>query len=351
MSGNNKGGQPAPVLSHRKSPLRKPALRLGIPPPLPVQPPAQPMLPPFVPRPFPPPALEDVPHEYIIDQLHRLAPRYWGNMETTDCTLIIPVFDPPKLDSTALQSSGHSGYVYSNPNGHDPLGRRATEPNLNVAPRIVMKLHMDYLSAHSTFLRALFSGANPLDLINTTLMPCSSHPSASHPRQSCSSPSPPPSPSPITPMSPLQQPFCPRRRRSPSSSHQLPSLLPSSPHHPIVYLPIPDPSSIRLLMHFMYFGRTDYIEACLARGDVSWDGLAKNVEYLGIRGIRGWLAAWLARLESDDETDTDANQMDLDGDTEVEDYMSDTQAESPRGRDPSPRSLSRSGLKIKKLPT
>ncbi|KZT26618.1 hypothetical protein NEOLEDRAFT_1177601 [Neolentinus lepideus HHB14362 ss-1] len=345
MSENNKGGQPAPVLSHPKSPLRKPALRLGIPPAIPVQPLSQPMIPSFIPRPFPPPALEDVPLEYVIAQLHRLAPCYWGNMETTDCTLIIPVFDPPKLDSTALRSSIHSGYVYSNPNGHDRLGRRVTEPNLNIAPRIVMKLHMDYLSAHSMFLRSLFSGANPLDLINTTLMPCSSSTPAFTARSS--SPSPPSSPPPLTPMLPSEEPSCSQRRHSPLSSCQFPTLLPSSPTHPIVYLPVPDPSSIRLLMHFMYFGITDYIEACLIRGDVKWDGLARNVEYLGIRGIRGWLAGWLARLESDDDTETDIDRMDLDGDTEVED---DIRPESPRGRDPSPRSLSDSSPKTK-LPT
>ena len=42
---------------------------------------------PFVPRPFPPPALADVPLEYIIDQLRRLAPHYWSRPETSDCTI------------------------------------------------------------------------------------------------------------------------------------------------------------------------------------------------------------------------------------------------------------------------
>ena len=42
---------------------------------------------PFIPRPFPPPALADVPIEYIIDQLHSLAPHYWSKPETADCTV------------------------------------------------------------------------------------------------------------------------------------------------------------------------------------------------------------------------------------------------------------------------
>ena len=42
---------------------------------------------PFVPRPFPPPALADVPLEYIIAQLRRLASHYWSRPETSDCTI------------------------------------------------------------------------------------------------------------------------------------------------------------------------------------------------------------------------------------------------------------------------
>lgn len=41
----------------------------------------------FVPRPFPPPALANVPVEYIIDQLHTLAPHYWSKPETADCSI------------------------------------------------------------------------------------------------------------------------------------------------------------------------------------------------------------------------------------------------------------------------
>jgi len=41
----------------------------------------------FVPRPFPPPSLVGVPHEYIIDSLRKLAPRYWNNTESADCSI------------------------------------------------------------------------------------------------------------------------------------------------------------------------------------------------------------------------------------------------------------------------
>jgi hypothetical protein len=42
---------------------------------------------PFNPRPFPPPSLVGVPAEYIVDQLHVLAPNYWNKPETADCTI------------------------------------------------------------------------------------------------------------------------------------------------------------------------------------------------------------------------------------------------------------------------
>lgn len=41
----------------------------------------------FTPRAFPPPSLTGVPVEYIIDQLHNLAPHYWDKPDTADCTI------------------------------------------------------------------------------------------------------------------------------------------------------------------------------------------------------------------------------------------------------------------------
>lgn len=51
----------------------------------------------FVPRPFPPPSLANVPVEYIIDQLHTLAPHYWSKPETADCSIstLLSLISPP----------------------------------------------------------------------------------------------------------------------------------------------------------------------------------------------------------------------------------------------------------------
>ena len=62
-----------------------------------------------------------------------------------------------------------------------------------------------------------------------------------------------------------------------------PRLLPDSePDHPVIYLPVPDPASLHYLIHYMYFGSTYHIDQALDRGTLSWVGVARNVEYLGM---------------------------------------------------------------------
>jgi hypothetical protein len=217
----------------------------------------------FVPRPFPPPSLVHVPVEYIIDQLHYLAPHYWNRPETTDCTIIVPVPQHRGKSMRVQDTSFPPETVPSVASRHDPagLGRRVTEPTIHSTPRISLNLHIDYLSAQSTFLRGLFSGASPLDLINTTSKTTS---------QSRSS-----------------------QTRFTVPANRLPRLLPSSPGHPILLLPVPDPASFHLLVHWIYFGRTDFIEDCLNRGVIQWEGIARNVEYLGFpTDIKIFLGRW-----------------------------------------------------------
>jgi hypothetical protein len=248
----------------------------------------------FLPRPFPPPALADVPVEYIVDQLRNLAPHYWNRPDTADCTIVVPIpgqsmRETPESRSTSIDPSG--------------LGRRVTEPALRPTPRISLKLHMDYLSAQSTFLRGLFSGASPLDLINTN-------------------PNAPPAfnTSPRTPSGQFTVP-----------SNRLPRLLSSTPHHPVVFLPVPDPSSFHLLVHWIYFGRTNYIEECLAQGVIQWEGVARNVEYLGlptdIKVFLGrWYGNWLHPGRSRADSYDDSPFSD-DEDTDVEDDDDTLEAE------------------------
>ncbi|KAG8215777.1 hypothetical protein J3R82DRAFT_7681 [Butyriboletus roseoflavus] len=157
--------------------------------------------------------------------LHNLASYFWNKPETANCTIVIPLPSP---------------------------SRRSPVP----PPRLTLKLHKQYLSAKSLFLRGLFTGASPIDLFQSL--------GASRPQP------------------PLRVP-----------KSRLPRLLPSPPSHPILFLPVPDPSSIQPLIHWMYFGNTDHIENALCHGDIHWEGLARNVEYLALStDIKVFLGRW-----------------------------------------------------------
>lgn len=240
----------------------------------------------FIPRPFPPPSLAGIPLEYVINSLRRLAPQYWNNAESADCSIIYPLNNQPLDLSTVVDDSSASRIPRSEvlSNSHDPssMGRRLTAPSLNRQDvRMLMKLHIDYLSAQSTLLRALFSGASPLDLI---------HP-ASQPSPSAAG----------------------RISISASVAARLPRLLPSSSDHPIVYLPIPDPSSFPYLVSWMYFGDTTALDNALQRRAIHWDGLARNVEYLGMpeelkRFLGRWYRRWLQSVQSRDTKDDENDE-------------------------------------------
>ncbi|KAH9996835.1 hypothetical protein BJV77DRAFT_941837, partial [Russula vinacea] len=229
----------------------------------------------FVPRPFPPPSLASIPVEYVINSLRRLAPQYWNNTETADVlSVLYPLNNVPLDLATVADGSSASRLPRSEvlSGFHDPsgTGRRLTAPSLNRQDvRMLMKLHIDYLSAQSTLLRALFSGASPLDLIQPATQP------------------------------PLQSPQASGRPSiSASAAARLPRLLPSPPDHPIVYLPIPDPLSFPHLVWWMYFGDMAALDDALQRRVIRWEGLARNVEYLGMpedlkRFLGRWYRSWL----------------------------------------------------------
>ncbi|KIK08249.1 hypothetical protein K443DRAFT_85427 [Laccaria amethystina LaAM-08-1] len=237
---------------------------------------------PFTPRPFPPLSLGDVPIEYITQQLHALAPQYWDKPETADCTIIVPI---PHLDPSSTPFDNAHSFTTSYEPQPSSAGRRATQPPLNAVPRISLQLHMDFLSAHSTYLRGLFSGACPLDLMFSTTPPTST---------------------------------------SSIPANRLPRLMPCSPDHPVLFLPVPDPSSFHLLVHWMYFGDSSYIGDCLHRGIIQWEGIARNVEYLGLPSdikvfLSHWYDTWLnpdaeRAVASDEDSDSDTACSDSDDD-------------------------------------
>lgn len=75
----------------------------------------------------------------------------------------------------------------------------------------------------------------------------------------------------------------------------------------------------------MYFGDFTYIQKFLHEGSIQWEGIARNVEYLGLNSeikifLGNWYHAW---LNPDRETEIDC-ASDGDESDESDDSMSDT---------------------------
>jgi len=202
------------------------------------------------------------------------------------------------------------------------MTRRATDPVPTTVPRVSFKLHVDYLSAQSPLLRGLFAGANPLDLINAAKGPSKADPGCSNGSRKSALP--------------FDVP-----------ENRLPRLLPSNPVHPTLFLPVPDPTSFHLLVHWMYFGHTHYISDCLDRGVVQLPGISRNVAYLGLadkavgKFLRRWERDWRKRYcppsppYGDESSDSEDLAYSTDDDMDVDDE------EPRRGRPTDTRKLSR----------
>ncbi|EKM82577.1 hypothetical protein AGABI1DRAFT_68331 [Agaricus bisporus var. burnettii JB137-S8] len=275
------------------------------------------------PQPFPLSTLAEVPIEYIIEQLRNMAPYYWEKPETADCTIIVPIPYVRRRPASTSESSKPPKFRHSVDFHPSATGGRVTESSLNNTPRLTFKLHMDYLSAHSSYLRALLSGACAMDLINST----ASSSSESTPHYSV-----PPD--------------------------RLPKLLSSINEHPVLYLPVPDPTSFHLIVHWMYFNQIDVVSEALHDGSIQWEGIARNVEYLGLSAdikffLKKWYHTWLdpsgttedEYLDSGSETDcSDSGDGDESTHTAVDidegSIMTVGEKEPLRGRDRNSRSLS-----------
>ena len=150
--------------------------------------------------------------------------------------------------------------------------------------------------------------------------------------------------------------------KSPSSARP-PHFLSPSNSHPVIFIPLPDPSSFDLLLHWMYHGSMKDIEFALDDGTVTWEGLARNVEYLDIRdNMRQFLGHWYARRrslcdESDDSSDSSDSEEDaifspvenptLDPDTDAD--VEDGDDSDEQDEKCSPRRSSKKMAAVKRL--
>jgi hypothetical protein len=77
----------------------------------------------------------------------------------------------------------------------------------------------------------------------------------------------------------------------------------------------------------MYFGDFTYIQECLHQGSIQWEGIARNVEYLGLNAdikifLGNWYYAWLNPDRQDQECG-DGNDSDtIFSDSDSEDSCS-----------------------------
>jgi hypothetical protein len=104
--------------------------------------------------------------------------------------------------------------------------------------------------------------------------------------------------------------------------------MPCSPDHPILFLPVPDPTAFHLLVHWMYFGDFTYIQKYLHEGTIQWEGIARNVEYLGLNSdikifLGNWYHAWL-NPDRETEIDSISDGEESDESDESDDSMSES---------------------------
>lgn len=154
---------------------------------------------------------------------------------------------------------------------------------------LVFPLHQDYLYPQSSLLRTLLSSSNAqLDTVHIDGRPSSAG--------------------------------------APPRIIKGARLLPTSIGEPLaVYLPLPDPASFSVLAHWLYWGDVTALESALSKGIVEWQGVVKNIHYLGmddnVKRVMGkWWRRWVktearavqAEVPDDvSDTDSETNGMEL----------------------------------------
>jgi hypothetical protein len=99
-----------------------------------------------------------------------------------------------------------------------------------------------------------------------------------------------------------------------------------------LFLPVPDPASIRFIIHWCYFREFRYIASYIDRGVLSWAGVARNAQYLGLdNDLKADLSRYHHRLSnqdmlmspisssgSDNEADADCEDSDSSADEDMD---------------------------------
>ena len=75
-------------------------------------------------------------------------------------------------------------------------------------------------------------------------------------------------------------------------------MMPDARGTPTMLVPVPDPSSLGVVLHWMYWGDASAVEDALSSGQVSWQGLVHNIDYLDLdapikRIVGKWWRKWV----------------------------------------------------------
>ncbi|WVQ79763.1 hypothetical protein IAT38_001863 [Cryptococcus sp. DSM 104549] len=272
-------------------------------------------------------SLDEIPRDFVMKKLQEMAGKFWYSPQTADCHVVVPVlrnnskiddnngaltarpfdhnkptlaarpFDhnkptlaqqqaeapmpqtadpfqpnrgfwpPTPVRATDGNEGGTGTNVVSSSTteGHrDVSGRRGSMPGgyNHLEQCIVFPLHRDYLTTQSTLFRALFSSP-------------SAHMATPTPRDKNG------------------------RLLWQSPVYRGARLLPTKAERAkAVYVPLPDPASFGVILHWLYWHDANHFNHCLSKGLVTWQGVIRNIEYLGldheIKYLAGkWWKRWV----------------------------------------------------------
>jgi hypothetical protein len=139
-----------------------------------------------------------------------------------------------------------------------------------------MRLHTDYLAAHSSMFRLLFGHAHPIDLMQ--IMP---------------------------------QTILDRCAQIPGYKQMvLPRVLPSPDGSIVCHVPLPDPASFHYIVMWLYFGDTDVLVHAVENSHIRIQGLYANAEWLGINELAQFIRAWHKERQHDNAIEADEEDSD-----------------------------------------
>ncbi|ADV23651.1 hypothetical protein I305_01638 [Cryptococcus gattii E566] len=286
--------------------------------------PSQPIQPVKAPNPYQV-SLYEIPKSFVMKKLVELAPSYWYSPESADCHIVVPtrrnykvnkVDRQPQTPQTAvpvgMRSATFNGRhqmassnlslaeqqatgAYWGPTPpevsgggfglkpdvvtsstteehRDVSGRRGSLPAHNQLEQcLVFPLHKDYLTTQSTLFYNLIRSAT-------------AHVTTPTQRDQYGR---------LVWQSPVYR-----------GAKVLPT---KHGRQRVLYVPLPDPSSFGVLLHWLYWHDVSHFNHCLSRGFATWQGVIRNIEYLGldseIKLLAGkWWKRWVKPVEADERT-------------------------------------------------